>query len=127
MARKFTFIDFSEFLKNTLHISIGNGKTIVELCSALIELKVWRKRNCNAAGASEITWAALFSASDDCISPSAEIILKKIIYIIKFKYTFALASRVASASAAIAYKKTCFLKFKYDLKLSNFKKCYKFF
>lgn len=50
---------------------------------------VWRYRNCKAAGLLQIVSDACFNASDDFISPSAAI-------------TFALASRDASASAAIA-------------------------
>ena len=80
---------FEIALKCAWNNSNGIGKTIVEFFSAAIEFKVWRYLNCRAAGDSEMTSAASLSALDAFCSPSAAI-------------TLALASRAASASAAIA-------------------------
>lgn len=70
-------------------ISNGNGKMIVEFFSDAMLFNVCKYRSCNAAGLLQIISDACFNASDDFISPSAAI-------------TFALASRLASASVAMA-------------------------
>ncbi len=67
---------------------LGTGKMIVELFSADICVNVCKYRNCKAIGDSAMTSAASFNCLDAFCSPSAAI-------------TFARASRLASASAAI--------------------------
>jgi len=68
---------------------MGMGKIMVELCSAEMELRVWRYLSCSAWGDWWITVAASLRARDAFCSPSAAI-------------TFALASLAASASVAMA-------------------------
>ena len=74
---------------NVFISSMGKGKIIVEFFSAEMCVKVCKNLSCNAAGDSEITSEASFRDFEDFNSPSACM-------------TFALASLVASASAAIA-------------------------
>lgn len=74
---------------NWLSISMGTGKIMVEFFSADRWVRVWRYLSCRAALLVEMTSEAILSASEAFISPSAAMIL-------------ALASRVASASAAMA-------------------------
>jgi hypothetical protein len=69
--------------------SIGSGKITVEFFSAEMLFSVCRYRSCRAPGESCMTSAASFKALEAFISPSAAT-------------TLALASREASASAAIA-------------------------
>jgi len=69
--------------------SIGTGNMIVEFFSAAIEFRVCRYLSCKADGDSSMILEASLSALDALISPSAAM-------------TLALASRDASASAAIA-------------------------
>merc|ERR1719317_1811622 len=69
-------------------ISMGRGKMIVEFFSAEMEFRVCKYLSCNAAGEVAMISAASFKALLDFCSPSAAI-------------TLALASRVASASAAM--------------------------
>ena len=69
--------------------SIGKGKMIVEFFSDEMLVKVCKYRNCKAAGESDIISDASFKALEALCSPSAAM-------------TVALASRAASASAAIA-------------------------
>ncbi|GMR32165.1 hypothetical protein PMAYCL1PPCAC_02360, partial [Pristionchus mayeri] len=76
-------------LSRCLTISIGRGKIIVEFFSAATLFSVCRYLNWSAAGDWAITSAASCSDRDASFSPSAAI-------------TFARASLVASASAAIA-------------------------
>ena len=70
-------------------MSIGRGKIIVEFFSAAMVLNVCRYLSCSATGDSAITLAASFRALEALCSPSAAM-------------TLALASRPASASAAMA-------------------------
>ena len=108
-------------------MSMGRGKMMVEFFSAAMELSVCRYLSWRADGASEITRAASFRALEAFISPSAAMIwntdarasvLLPALFVfynskvrrgkLKLKilrrpvFTFALASRVASASAAMA-------------------------
>merc|ERR1719474_1629262 len=76
-------------LMNFENISIGIGKTMVEFFSVEIVESVCRYLSCRAAGDSDMISEASFRARDAFCSPSAAI-------------TLALASLVASASAAIA-------------------------
>uniref|UniRef100_A0A915JC08 Uncharacterized protein n=1 Tax=Romanomermis culicivorax TaxID=13658 RepID=A0A915JC08_ROMCU len=75
-------------------MSMGTGKMMVELCSAAMLFNACKCRNWMATGDWEITSAASFSARLAFISPSAAT-------------TLALASRAASASAAMARRRLC--------------------
>ena len=70
-------------------MSIGNGNIIVEFFSDEMWVNVCKYLSCRALGESEMTSEASLRAFEAFISPSAAM-------------TFALASRAASASAAIA-------------------------
>ena len=70
-------------------MSMGRGKITVEFFSAAMLFKVCKYLSWSADGESDIISDASFNARDAFCSPSAAI-------------TLALASRVASASAAIA-------------------------
>ena len=79
---------------NADNISIGRGKMMVEFFSEEMEFSVWRYLSCKAAGDELIVSAASFKALLDFCSPSAAT-------------TLALASLVASASAAMALCSCC--------------------
>ena len=80
---------YSFFLMKVDIMSIGNGKIIVEFFSVDMLDSVCKYLSCRALGESEMTSEASLRAFEAFISPSAAM-------------TFALASRAASASAAIA-------------------------
>lgn len=103
-------------------ISIGRGKTMVEFFSAAMVLRVWRYLSWRAEGESAITREASFRALEAFISPSAAMIWnigrRTVSSDVSFLglntwkgnwiqssiplITLALASRLASASAAMA-------------------------
>lgn len=95
-------------------ISMGRGKMIVEFFSAAMELRLCRYRSWRADGDSAMTREASFRALDAFISPSAAMIWNQHTirgwrlfprdswFLCWVVFTFALASRLASASAAIA-------------------------
>lgn len=95
-------------------ISMGRGKMIVEFFSAAMELRLCKYRSWRADGDSAMTREASFKALDAFISPSAAMIWNRHTIggwqlfpqdpclLRRGGFTFALASRLASASAAIA-------------------------
>lgn len=98
-------------------MSMGRGKMMVEFFSAAMELRLCRYRSWSAEGDSAITREASFRAREAFISPSAVMIWNtdwRSLFVLSVDphqrpqvkspiiLTFALASRLASASAAIA-------------------------
>lgn len=103
------------FCMKHCNISMGRGKMIVEFFSAAMELRLCRYRSWRADGDSAMTREASFRALEAFISPSAAMIWNRHTirgsllfpqedswFLCWMVFTFALASRLASASAAIA-------------------------